>query len=726
MKPTYSLKELAKILQKSKESMRKQLLGVPPERVTGLGGERGQYSLDALPDTIRQKVMAYELGVDESLIPDARIDHEKATVLMERWHSAPQWNRDLAEKYRKSVIDSLNEFLGGSDILTIEGEEEFCRLYNERRITTLPEFVYDKIKHISLSTVDLWRRRFEKYGTPGLLSDYGKKNGNFYAISPEMRFFIGAQIGLNPTIRPVRIHDMLPRYFNCGHKIPVIGTVREFMKEEWTGPNARRKHLYAALKNPTDYRNRYLSAFGDMAADVPFAGHTVELDSTKVDVETLDKKRVCGIFGIDVYSGRKKIVHSPTSKATAISSCIREMLVDWGVMNRLRKDNGLDYSGAHIQAVCGILNIETPPLDTYAPDQKPFVEREIGSYNRYLAEILPGYVGHNVAERQAIRERALWLKRLMTPGETVRIPLTFEQLKAVTSQWIKMTENTPKRRFGGKTPLQMFTESRALPPKISDVRIVDVLLAPIASRVVQKKGIELDCAWYTSNELVDWIGREVHIRRDEVNAGLIYVFQILDKHQQSYRYICQATDEALTGERLESYLHTKKENNKKLRAQIKALDLISQNTPEPYTILLDEGRIRTLEELHPHESEIVQAEADSPNIREVAKAFAEPEEEKGLAQEMVQATQPEPDEPGDNGAGQAKDWAQVPEDMLDNPILIFDWFEEKRMAVGLTQDDLDHIEHLKIYNPRHFEVWKDMKKELAAQRGAASSKPTQQ
>jgi putative transposase len=78
-----------------------------------------------------------------------------------------------------------------------------------------------------------------------------------------------------------------------------------------------------------------------MCADVPHFGHTWEQDSSPCDV-IIDGVRYAGIFTIDVFSRRMKIVWAPSSRSTGIAACTRKALLDWGVSKRVRKDNGQD------------------------------------------------------------------------------------------------------------------------------------------------------------------------------------------------------------------------------------------------------------------------------------------------------------------------------------------------------------------------------------------------
>ncbi len=503
---SYSIKHLAGMLGSSKSQIVRSLRGCHFTKMTARGGACKKYAFEDLPAEIRCALIAKKTSIPESLIAPAEFSLERAGILFANWEAAPQWSRDIAI-LRKTILDALTAFADADELPITQAEWKFAEAYNEQSASGVPATCYERIKKTSAPNLDLWRRNFKKDGLPGLLSKLGAKLGRFWAVTPEMRVFIAAQLALNPDIRVRRLHEMLAKQFPES-KTPDRTTVANYLKAEWRGKEARNRELHTLQRDPREWRNRYMAAFGSMSADVPHYGHTWEQDSSPCDVICKDGVRYAGIFTVDVFSRRLKIVWAPTSKSTVIAACTREALLDWGIPKRVRMDNGQDYASVHVDMIYTALSVDTPPLPIHTPEAKPFVERAIGSFMRYLAEILPGFCGHSVGDRQAIRERGRWMKRLLAPGEPVRLPITAGQLKEISDSYIKMKENQPHRGLGGKSPLQVAHESPRQPEKIRDERVVDVLLAPVAFRVVGKKGIELDGGFYTSPRLVDHIGKK--------------------------------------------------------------------------------------------------------------------------------------------------------------------------------------------------------------------------
>ena len=67
---------------------------------------------------------------------------------------------------------------------------------------------------------------------------------------------------------------------------------------------------------------------------------------------------------------------------------------------------GRIMSALRLQEAIFALQINDVPVPPFCPELKPHVERVIQTISHSLFERLPGYVGHNVAEAQAIREPA--------------------------------------------------------------------------------------------------------------------------------------------------------------------------------------------------------------------------------------------------------------------------------------------------------------------------------
>jgi len=523
------------------------------------------------------------------------------TAGLEKWNNATKYNRKIAHA-RNHILIKLSEFIKTKNFKKTQGEERFSSFYKAGLIDVEP-WVLEKIPSASPSSLGRWRRKKAKEGLPGLLGNFGNRKGQRKAITPEQSAFIIAHIKAKSHIRPSHIFKILCKTFETQ---PARRTVYRFIKD-WKQENLQ---LSALIEDPRRWKNNYMPAFGDATADVPHFGHTWEIDSTPADIITKDGQRHAAIPVVDIFSRRATVVIAPVSKSIAIAAAMRKALIAWGVPSRIKMDNGADYQSFHVQAITSALKIETPELPKYSPEKKPFIERLIGTFSRDLTELLPGFCGHNVNEAQALREKETWAKKIMKPGGVVELPLTPEEFQSIADQWVKIYESTPHKGLGGKTPLEVARESHLQPQKIRDERILDILLAPVGSRTVQKQGISVDASYFVSPELVEYVGRRVEIRRDLNNAGLLYVFDA-----STGKYLCQAENEPLEGQNLEDYLEAKKKHFKGLKELAKALDKIGASNRTPLQILFED-------EVEHDESNIIPFQGNFENqaVEEAKKA----------------------------------------------------------------------------------------------------------
>ena len=682
MKEYYSQTELAEILGKSRSSVcrraRMEAWRFLRENVNG--GESYYYNaLDFSPD-LTEAIQYHELATSPVLVPKEPVKPDQVQPLPKPEPDAdnPDQKRALA---RLEILNSFHSFHQNSSLNTTQAEKAFCQLYVKRQLN-IHTWVYETEKKLSVSKLRRLKGQYKKQGQAGLATAYGKQRRQS-AVTPEMQIRIAGMLGERPGMRPINIYRTLRMAYpdTCPNKATIYRYVNSWRE--------RHHELVALQENPSKWKNAYQAAHGDMAADVPHFGHTWEMDSTPADVITSDGKRASIVGAIDVYSRRVVAVVSPTSRSAAVAQCIRKGLLAWGTPARIRKDNGKDYSSHHIEAVTRSLEIETPKLPPYKGEAKPFIERFFWTLSRQLFEILPGYCGHSVAERQAIRDRKTWGGKIMQKGGTVNLPLTARELQEAIDKWISQVYEGQDHKGIKDTPLNRAKQSPVWPTKIRDERTLDILLAPVAERVVQKKGIALDGGWYIADELIGHIRDKVIIRRDESDAGKVYVFLA-----RTGEFLCTASDEALTGERLSSYLAARRRHAQQLRAQARAFETISKSLPDPYTIQVETGEIVE----PPSKVARFQAEARTPGISEAKKAFAEPEPELGLADELGAGPGPVVDiqeKRAEMKARQESDkWGEPPAELFSRPALLYEWFEDKAEAVGLSADEADHMEYL--------------------------------
>lgn len=647
------------------------------------------YSFASLPDDIQEGLIKEKACQDIlNFLPENSIDEGAAVRGQERWQVSSETSRSRA-KARKVIRDKFYTFWGSSRLSKTAAREEYCRLFNSQSLEFEP-WVYKNIKKISPRTLKNWDKAIRTHGIAGLLDKTNTNKGQWLNMPPEIKTLIRAYTHRYPHIRTARLHEIIVKtYREKLDQLPSMSTIYRYRKA-WEKENIQ---LNALEKDPRVEKNNYLASFLDKDENVSYFCEVWEMDSTPADVMTADGKR-CSIVGcIDIFSRRGKLLVSPTSKSTAIAACMRKSMMDWGVASNIRMDNGADYQSDHVTLILSSLQIAQLSCRPYHGEDKPFIERFFRTFSHYVCELHYGYTGHSVAERQAIRERKIWGEKILKTSEVVECPLTLEELQDLCDRWTSLYDNTVHSSIN-ETPLRKANSSKKQPRKITDERSLDLLLAPVTSRIVGKKAIRIDNARYVSEELVEHVGKRVQPRLDPSDAGTIYVFE---QTKDSFRFLCKAHDAALKGIDREKYFEAKKQHGKNLRAQYRALDELGKSYEDPLTVLLPTGEIK------PPPEKVVkfQAKADGPAFKEAEKALADtqPEKELGLAQKAgidlsrsdqaegsykvlplnTERPQPEPKE----------------RPVFDKPIDAYDYLcKIEEEYGGLSQEDQEYREYL--------------------------------
>ena len=367
-----------------------------------------------------------------------------------------------------------------------------------------------------------------------------RRPGRRSLIDAEMRETLEALLfGLGDHLTAVHAHrTLLARH----GRAPKVQTVRAWLRR-WRREN-RRELL--AVTNPDLDRSSHKPAGGDAADSVLRLNQLWELDSTPADVICADGKRYAIVAAIDIWSRQARVLVVPTSRATAISALLRRCILEWGVPEAVRMDEGKDYTSRHVLGVLADLEIEHRPCPPYTPEAKPFVERFLGTLTRDLFATLPGFAGHDVAQAQELRSRKSFSARR---GEDDAVmygaELTAKELQERCDVWCEaIYGRRPHSGLGGASPFACRASWPHPVRRVHDERALDALLAEPAGggwRTVRKAGIRLDNADYIAGELGPLVGERVSIRRDAADPDRIFVYLACGI------FVCVAEDPGRTG-----------------------------------------------------------------------------------------------------------------------------------------------------------------------------------
>ena len=421
------------------------------------------------------------------------------------------------------ILQALDSLRSTAGIGVTQARHVFAAAYNAGEIET-PAWVRAARRSVSAPTLARWQDTVRTDGVAGLAGAYGNRKGSGIIDSePQLRDFVVGMLLARPHATGVHVMRGLDADF-AGSGLPAKRTVQSFLKA-WKSDNAT---ALQSIADPDAHKSRRQPAFGSASEDVKRLNQLWEMDSTPADVMLTDgRHQVIGV--VDVYSRRAKLLVTKTSRAVAIATLLRRAILDWGVPERVKTDQGQDYTSQHFQRALTDLEIRHQICPPFTPEGKPFIERFFGTLTRDLFEILPGYVGHNVADRKALEARKSFAARLGEGADRLLgIELTAPQLQSYCDDWCEdLYEREPHRSLKGKSPFEVAAAWAHPIACVEDERALDILLAEApgdGTRVVAKDGLRIDNTVYIAGALGALVGERVYVRYDPDDFGRVYAY----------------------------------------------------------------------------------------------------------------------------------------------------------------------------------------------------------
>ncbi|MBN8462652.1 MAG: DDE-type integrase/transposase/recombinase [Dechloromonas sp.] len=532
------------------------------EKSRGRGGIKRLY---APPPAVLKKIRAQEALFD-------RVDNPRGMTLV--MNLATEALRRLEEEDAQALADRQQRaeaflqtaaVLSGHEALSLKAHCEIAKLWalwckkNQpiKRSHAFPAFaaawargevpadkaIRTAYPEFSARSLIRWVTRYER-GDYGALIDRrngsGLKGKTVFSVTPLLAAYAKKILIERPGITTENLHALLatsaidatsgevlfeaPSYHQCYR-----------FQKAWIAENSE---LYLQQTNPDAWKNRAMVAYGNASEDVLRLNQRWEMDATPADWLLLDpdgkKRRYTVSCVIDNYCRRSLVVVAPTPKTQTHCYALRLALLAWGVPEQIVTDNGADYQADHFQRVLGALGIEQRTTAPFSGEEKPHIERFIGTLNHSILELLPNFAGHNVAERKAIEARRSFAERLARKGEIVDFAdvvdgsCTGEFLQARINEWLAgIYEQREHGGLNGASPFRRAAAWTGEVRRIRDERALDLLLARPAGndgrRTAQKKGLLIDGAWFVHPELarID-AGNEVDVFETE-DLGRIVV-----------------------------------------------------------------------------------------------------------------------------------------------------------------------------------------------------------
>lgn len=358
---------------------------------------------------------------------------------------APATEVAVLRRDARLVITSLfRDFLARSRLAPTLARQIFCDLYNMAGETVVdeagnhvaregaylvavPAWVRKTKPSVSPNSIRNWQILAEEGRAGRLAGAYkGRPKGGTLgqANGGEVATFIGAVLLHAPHLSAEAIRDQVRERFgdqvdvaveSTGEvrtvEMPPIRTFQRFVAA-WKNENA------ALLKRETDpdgFKNTMRISGRNMNGWVTSPNMLWEIDASPADALLTDGRHSVYVV-VDIYTRRMIVLVTRTPRTEAVLGLIRKAILAWGVPEIIRTDNGSDFSSRWAVSAIAGLGIKIDVCAPYSPWQKGTVERHIGTLQHAFMELLPGYVGHSVADRKKIEARKEFAKRLGQPS----------------------------------------------------------------------------------------------------------------------------------------------------------------------------------------------------------------------------------------------------------------------------------------------------------------------
>ncbi|SDU09114.1 DDE-type integrase/transposase/recombinase [Stappia sp. ES.058] len=496
------------------------------------GGGGREYHFRLFPTEAQLEFTRRALAVRREVTRDA----DGNTKLTFTGTETARVNRDA----RLAIVQAFESFSAGLTLGLSSRLQIFADRYTTRSIE-VEDWIRDTVPQLSKRSLQRWRSAKRAGKADALAVDRStarKGKGVLDAANGGgVRAFIFALVAHQPHLSADHIRTLCRDEFGetlqverqgqiASVEIPPVRTFQHFLKRL----KEAEKVALTKLSNPDKYRSTMAPAGIGALRHIREPNALWQIDASPVDALCTDGRHA--IYAcIDIATRRTIFYVSKTPRASAVAMLLRRAILAWGVPDTIKTDNGSDFVANDTKRLFAALDIEMDVSDAYSPQQKGHVERVIKTFQHDCATLLPGFVGHNVADRKAIEDRKSFADRLgADTADLFDVSMTGLELQRFADAWTETRYNhRPHSALKGKTPAQAAMASDA-EIRAVDARALDILLMPVAGkdglRTVTKQGIRIDHFHYVINAALP--GTQVFVRMDPNNAGRVIVFDAGD------------------------------------------------------------------------------------------------------------------------------------------------------------------------------------------------------
>lgn len=442
--------------------------------------------------------------------------------------------RQLRAQARAAIVDAAETRIAETNSVCT-ALKVFSKLFKARK-AGLEHWIYEAQPTAKPEQVRVWRRRLREVGLDGLLDGRGRPKGSSaIGMDVELRNFVAAQIGARPHLSAVTLQKLIALPMEddgLARHIP-LRTLQSYIAPLRPERNA----LVKAVANPDQFRSHHRAALGSLSQNVVRINQRWEIDATRGDCMCLvrdeygreTQRRQTLTMLIDVFTRRAVIVVSEQTGAAPTRALLRRAILQFGLPEYVKIDNGKEFKNAAVDRFCREAQIRMEFSKEFHPEAKAHVERMFGTVMHGLFELLPGYVGHNIAQRKAIEGRNSFAHRFGQEGRILfETSLSPADLQARIDAWLEREYHARVHSELGMPPAEMAAMHAAAARMIDDPRQLDALLMDAAVRQISKGMIRYDNRFYGSPETgaleLTQTGRRVQIRVDPLDPGYIAVY----------------------------------------------------------------------------------------------------------------------------------------------------------------------------------------------------------
>lgn len=491
------------------------------------GGGR-EYPLSALPTAARAAYVARHLKAHEVPVSVAQAAAAEPEAVEIRADAAE--NRDA----RLALLAAADAYADEAGIGRKRADAIFAAAYNLDQMPVAP-WIKAAVTSLTVRTLARWRAAREAGATHRLAVDKGaaRRGRGILETANEgaVKTHCLALLSKNPLLTADQIRDAVGGRFGelvtASGEVAPLPPLRTFQAALKLWKVAHKVDL-AALANPDAFKNKYRHSGTNSLAHVRRPNQLWMIDASPVDMLCVDG-RYSIYVAVDIFPRRLMVYVTRTPRAEAVGLLMRRAILAWGVPEEVKTDNGSDFVAHYTQRVFAAIGIRRVTSDAFSPEQKGHVERAIRTFQHGCVRLMPGFIGHSVADRKVIEARKSFAARLgEDPREALCVEMTAEEVQRAADEWIAVKyEHRPHEGLAGATPAHVAASS-AEPVRTVDVRALDMLLAPVAEgggvRTVTKFGVRIKHHHYRTPDLLP--GREVLVRMDPADLGRAYLFDV--------------------------------------------------------------------------------------------------------------------------------------------------------------------------------------------------------